>query len=68
MTCSDPSKLANDARCLNQCIPKGFQDAITISLLCQIINSSGPTSISFRVTDVGDFRTTDSGDNRIWIL
>lgn len=35
MAC-DPNQLAQDAACLS-CIPSGIQDAIIISLLCQIV-------------------------------
>lgn len=36
----DPSTLAGQAACLN-CIPAGMQDAVIISLLCQIRDSGG---------------------------
>ena len=65
----DPKDVANAARCVDRCIPKGFQDAVKTSILCKIATTAGPDSGSnFRITDVGDFRITDSGDNRIWIL
>ncbi len=67
MTC-DPSEIANSARCMNQCIPPGFQRAVTISLLCEIAQISHPDAGNFRITDLNDFRVTDTGDSRIWIL
>ncbi len=65
----DPSTLANAARCVDQCVPKGFQEPIKTSLLCKIATAAGPDSGSnFRILDNGDFRVTDTGDNRIWVL
>lgn len=37
MAC-DPNQLAQDAACIS-CIPAGIQDAIIISLLCQILTN-----------------------------
>jgi hypothetical protein len=65
MTC-DPSEIANAARCFDQCVPRRFQKAIRISLLCQAANGANPDTGNFRITDVSDFRVTDTGDSRIW--
>lgn len=65
MTC-DPATLAQDARCVFDCIPGGFQPSIRTSLLCFWANNLIPPGDRFRITDLGDFRVTDTGDNRIW--
>lgn len=63
MAC-DPRELANAARCISSCIPKGEQTAALISLFCQIVENGGGggggsgTVTSFSAGDLSPLFTT----------
>jgi hypothetical protein len=62
MNC-DPNALLESAKCF--CFGEKQAQAVKAYLLCQIANAT-PVTGNFRITNLNEFRSTNTGDLRIW--